>query len=96
MEWETTRKDLDQHKKAIAEGKPVGIPVFDHATYERLIVTAIIYAPNAAATDKETLWIKDASDWIEPEPWGIKIIEKSQEDFTKYAKSEHEARLWHG
>ncbi len=96
MEWETTRAYLNPHEKGIAEGKTIEIAVFDHATYERKLVKAIVYSSFTATPGVDKFWIKDASDWVEPEPWGIKVLEELTEDFTKHAKSEYDARSWRG
>ncbi len=94
MEWETSRNYLNPYRKEIAEGKPIEITVFDHGTYERKLVKAIVYHSFTAMPGVDRLWIKDASDWLEPEPWGIKVLEELGEDFTRYTKGEYEARSW--
>jgi hypothetical protein len=96
MEWETARAYLKQYEKEIAAGEPIEIPVFDHNTYERRLVKAIINPKLQQSPEVEKLWIKDASDWVEPEPWGIKVLEELTEDFTEHAQSEYGARSWRG
>lgn len=96
MEWEVPLRYLEGFAKEIEEGRPIQIPVFSRDTLERQLVRAVIVKGAGNEPGVETLWLKNAADWTEPKPIGIKIVEFLKEDLRGYIESPYEARRTRG
>lgn len=77
-EWETQVEIVYEQEKEIEAGEMIETYVFDHETYEKVYVKAIISKEPARLHDGERLWIRDFKGKLQPEPWAIKIIETQE------------------
>ena len=75
-EWETQVEIVWEQEKEIESGKIIETYVFDHETYERVCVKAIISKDPSRLPNGEKLWVRDFKGKLQPEPWAIKIIER--------------------
>jgi len=73
---------VEEKDEEIEMGKELLLEVRDLETFERKIVRAVLKKSYDPSSGMDKLWIKDAIENREPEPWGIKILEELDQDMV--------------
>jgi len=75
-EWEVYLHYLTDHMKDIKAGNPIEVELTDQDIYEKKMVKAVIAKKKADLPGSDNLWIKNQREEIDPEPWGVKVLEE--------------------
>jgi hypothetical protein len=78
---------IDNHKEEIEQGKDFIVEIRNLATFERMIVRAIVSRDPNGIEGGSSLWIKDFYDEIIPHPGSIKILEELDDEEFQAEKS---------
>ncbi len=78
---------IDDHKDDMKEGKDFIVEIRDLATFERMIVRALVSREPESIEGGTPLWVKDFYDEIIPTPGAIKILEELDDDEFQAEKS---------
>jgi len=78
---------IDNRKAEIAEGKDFIVEIRDLATFERMIVRAVVSREPNSIEGGTPLWVKDFYDEIVATPGTIKILEELDDEEFKAEKS---------
>ena len=75
-EWEIHEEVIYEQQSQIEAGGLISTYVFDHETYERKYVKAIISKAPEKLSEAERLWVRDLKGKLLQQPWAIKIVKE--------------------
>lgn len=74
--YEILEEYVESQKAAIDSGAPIIVEVRDTATFERLVVKAIVGPPGQPVAGGTQLILKNLAENVSSDAWTIKILEE--------------------